>query len=119
MSDTPAFSVPIFLDPTLGDRWLGEMTMLNGYAETRMYDPDDPDGSKARLRRLMAFRTSPWPRIELFPRIARVQRFAREVRWRSRVAASHVRKACRVMRTGAADYDDYDDYDDWWTNDCG
>lgn len=42
------------------------------YACTRLYDPDDPDGSKARLRRILMPRVTPWPDFEPFPRLTRI-----------------------------------------------
>ena len=52
------------------------------YACTRMYDPDDPDGSKARLRRILMPRVTPWPDFEPFPRVARIEDALRTVRAR-------------------------------------
>lgn len=54
----------------------------DGYS-TRLYDPDDPHGYKAKVRSLTRFRVTPWPQIELFPRIARMERFV--AGWRSRL----------------------------------
>ena len=61
----------------------------DGYA-TRNYAGEDADRMLARIAR---FQVTPWPAVELFPRIAQVERFVAD--WRSRIA-----NAAAALREG-------------------
>ncbi len=49
------------------------------------------DPGAARLARIMRPRITPWPSIELFPRIAKVERFIDKWRYRITGAWQHLR----------------------------